>query len=359
LRSERVALALLAALVLLPAGWADAQTTPANAQPPAPAARLELDASPSCSTRDELVARVAARSTRIRFVTDGAGVPALAARIEVGARGGVIAGLTVVEPDGRKFTRRIEAPSCAAATDALALVVAITLDPSVVIDVSPRSAPPTPAAPPAAAPAPAAAPPKSPEPAPPEAEVARPAGPAEPGAPTAPAIRYLGAAVSAEAIAGPAPTLMPGAALELEAGLERASILSPAMMLTLAHAWSGDVVEPLGTAAFTLDLVSLDACPLRLLLLRVEARACAAGSLGRLAAQGSRTFDAGSVARPFATAGGAARLVLPSGSRVQVRIRVGAGATLWRDAFQFDRDVFHRVASVTLVGDVGLGVRFP
>jgi hypothetical protein len=152
---------------------------------------------------------------------------------------------------------------------------------------------------------------------------------------------------------------MPGAALELEAGLDRASVWSPAMMLTLAHTWSGDVVEPLGTAAFTLDLVSLDACPLRLVVLRVEARACAAGSLGRLAAQGSRTFDPGSVARAFATAGGAARLAVPSGSRVQVRIRFGAGAPLWRDAFQFDRDVFHRVASVTLVGDVGLGVRFP
>jgi hypothetical protein len=358
LRSERVALALLAALVLLPASWADAQTTPA------PVARLELDASPACSTRDELVARVAARSTRVRFVTDGAGIPSLAARIEAGARGGVIAGLTVVEPDGRKFTRRIEAPSCAAATDALALVVAITLDPTVVMDAAPRSAPASPAASPpapaAAPPPPPAAPPRFPPPAPPEAEVhARAAAPAEGTGPTVPSTPYLGAAVSGEAIAGPAPTLMPGAALELEAGLDRASLWSPAMMLTLAHAWSGDVVEPLGTAAFTLDLVSLDACPLRLVVLRVEARACAAGSLGRLAAQGSRTFDPGSVARAFATAGGAARLAVPSGSRVQVRVRVGAGVPLWRDAFQFDRDVFHRVASVTLVGDVGLGVRFP
>jgi len=41
-------------------------------------------------------------------VTDGAGVPALAARIEVAPRGGVVAELTVVEPDGRKFARRIE-----------------------------------------------------------------------------------------------------------------------------------------------------------------------------------------------------------------------------------------------------------
>src|SRR5262249_33474080 len=101
------------------------------------------------------------------FVNDSAGVPALAARIQVGPRGGVIAELTVVEPDGRKFSRRIEAPSCAAATDALALVVAITLDPSIVSGAAPKPAPPPPPPPPPrdaarppphAAPAPAAAP---------------------------------------------------------------------------------------------------------------------------------------------------------------------------------------------------------
>ena len=54
----------------------------------------------------------------------------MTARIDAGPKGTVVAELTVVEPDGRRFARRLEAPSCAAATDALALVVAITLDPS-------------------------------------------------------------------------------------------------------------------------------------------------------------------------------------------------------------------------------------
>jgi hypothetical protein len=107
-----------------------------------------------------------------------------------------------------------------------------------------------------------------------------------------------------------------------------------------------------------LDLVGLDLCPLRLAV-GVEIRACAAGSLGRLTAQGSNAYDPRSVARPFATAGGTARLSLAFGSRVEARARLGAGATLWRDAFEFSPDVFHRVASVTLVGDVGIGVRFP
>ena len=63
--------------------------------------------------------------------------------------------------------------------------------------------------------------------------------------------------------------------------------------------------------------------------------------------------------RAFATAGGTARLALLLPWRLEVRARLGAGATLWRDAFQFTPEVFHRAASVTLVGDVGIGVRFP
>ena len=344
MRLERFALALLG--LLPPAA--------ALGQAPAPAARLEVDANPACSTRDELVARVAARSTRIRFVNDAAGVPALAARIEVGPRGGVVAALTVVEPDGRRFSRQIEAPSCAAATDALALVVAITLDPSVATaDASKGSSPSdngtsAPGAPPLAPPP---APPPPGETAPTVSTGSTPA----PG----PVLHYITAGVTGEVISGPAPTLMPGFGIEVQAGLERASIWSPALMLSLAHAWRDDVKEAAGTAAFSLDLVSLDLCPARVVVLRVEARLCAAGSAGRLTGAGSETFEPRSVARPFATAGGAARLAFPFGGRFQLGARVGAGGTLWRDAFQFTPDVFHRVASVTLVGEVGVGVRFP
>ena len=98
---------------------------------------------------------------------------------------------------------------------------------------------------------------------------------------------------------------------------------------------------------------------MRVVLLRLEVRACAAASVGRLAAQGSHTYDPRSVARPFGTAGGTVRLTVPVVWRVEVRARFGVGAALWRDAFEFTPDVFHRVASVTLVGDVGVGVRFP
>jgi hypothetical protein len=359
LRSARVSFVVVGVLL------SSAAVASASAQ--ANTARLEVEAAPGCSTRDELIARVAARSTRIRFVTDAAGVPTLTARIEAGPRGVVVAELIVVEPDGRKFARRLEAPSCAAATDAVALVVAITLDPSAATGDGAAAAgatgPETDAAgkgtPTAGATSPTPAPTPTPEPASEPAPRDAANGTGDAGEPPLPATRLLTAAVAGAVVVGPAPTPMPGLALEAQAALDRASILSPALVLTLTHVWSGDQMQPGGTAAFTLDLLALDACPFRVAVLALEARACAAGSLGRLAAQGSQTYDAASVASPFATVGGTLRLAVLFGSRVELRARFGAGATLWRDAFRFNREVFHQVASVTLVGDVGIGVRFP
>lgn len=337
MRSERVSFLVGALLVSAPAfAWAQA---------PAPAARLDVDAQPSCSTRDELIARVFARSTRIRFVDEATGIPVLTARIEVGFRG-VVAQLDVLEPDGRKFSRRLEAPSCAAATDALALVVAITLDPSAATSEA--------LAKPLEATAPAKPPTERPE-----ATVRETSTEAKPEPePSVAATRHLAAGVLAEAVAGPAPTVMVGVGLEAQASLDRASVWSPAVVLTLAHLWSGDVMEADGLADFSLDLLTLDLCPIRVVALRLEARACAAGSLGRLSAQGTNTYDPMSASRPFATAGATARLALPLGSIIALRARFGAEATLWRDAFEFIPNVFHRVASVTLMGDVGLGVQF-
>lgn len=337
----------------------------ASASAQANTARLEVEAAPGCSTRDELVARVAARSTRIRFVTDATGVPTLTARIEAGPRGVVVAELIVVEPDGRKFARRLEAPSCAAATDALALVVAITLDPSAATGEASAAAGATGAETDAAGKATPTAGATSPTPTPTPEPASEPAprdaanGTGDVGEPPLPATRLLTAGIAAAAVVGPAPTPMPGIALEAQAALDRASILSPALVLTLTHVWSGGQMQSGGIAAFTLDLLALDACPFRVALLALEARACAAGSLGRLAAQGSQTYEPGSVTTPFGTVGGTVRLAVLFGSRVELRARFGAGATLWRDAFRFNREVFHQVASVTLVGDVGIGVRFP
>ena len=79
-------------------------------------------------SRSELAARVAARSPRIQFV-DEAAISARS-RSRRPAPGNVVAELVLatagVEPPPRRFVAR----SCAEAADAIALIIAVTLDPT-------------------------------------------------------------------------------------------------------------------------------------------------------------------------------------------------------------------------------------
>lgn len=321
-------------------------------------ASLDLEAAADCATRTQLIARVATRSQNIQFVAPAAGVTALRVTIHAGARATVVGELGVSRPGGKRSLRRIVAPSCREAVDALALIVAITLDPAHAIadpaavaatgamettPVEPPSGPSTDAAPPAPTPSPA-----GPEPS--AAGEATPAGRAQ---------SWLAAGAGARVMSGAAPRFMPGVAVHLAAGLNRASIWSPAARLSVAHVRVGGVSEPGGTADFTLDAGTLDACPLLFRVPRLEARACAAVTAGRLTAQGSNTFSPRVQGRPFVTLGGSLLAAVALSPRFELVARLAAGAPLVRDAFQFSPEVFYRVGSVTLEADLGLAIRFP
>jgi hypothetical protein len=293
-------------------------------------------------------------------VNDATGVPALTARIEAGPRGGVVAALIVVEPDGRRFARRLEAPSCAAATDAVALVVAITLDPSAATGEASAAAGTTgrhrrggqgTAAAGTTSPTP------TPTPEPPRAAAAR-CGKRDGDAASAGAgHRRLTAGVAAAAVVGPAPTADAGHRHRGAGGARsRLDPVTRRWCLTLSHVWSGGQMEPGGIAAFTLDLVALDACPVRVALLAWK-RAPAPRVAGRLAA-GVEHLRPGRWPPVCAPPGDAAPGVL-FGSRVEAPGPVRGRGDLVARCVPFSPEVFHRVASVTLVGDVGIGVRFP
>jgi hypothetical protein len=378
-------------------------------------ARLEVQALPDCTSREEVAARVAARSRRIHFDDDAAG-PTLRAVIAAGPRGGAVGELVIVQPDGRSSTRRLAAPSCAEATDAIALIIALTFDPAAATTaghVSPTAAgrqaapagrPATtgghpaavasrttqtaganestatttttgtttasepPRAPPVGASLHESPPPRPPEPAttatapapPPIAVDAEPSGVVTSSPPVAVATQSrFGAGALGQAIFGPAPGALPGVGVYLIAALDRDALWSPAVVVSATHAWSGGLVEPGGTATFTFDAASLDACALRLHLAFWTARACATALYGRLAASGSETYSPASATRPFAAAGGAALLSVELGRVFELAGRVGAGASLIRDSFAFSPTVFHRTADVTVAAGLGLGVRFP
>ena len=391
-RTARVS-SLLGALLLL----CVMQAAAASAELAAASARLEVQALPDCTTREELAARVTARSRRIHLDDEPAAGPTIRAVIAHGPHGAV-GELVIVQPDGRTSSRRLSAASCAEATDAIALIIALTLDPMSVSTSesapaaarrSGRTAPPPSAPATRTAPTPPAAnqPERNPpEPHPPETAPARspaparsaenparperaappsPSGDHEPtivASPAAPPVATqsrFGGGAAAQEIFGLAPGALPGLGLYLIAALDREALWSPAVVVTGTHAWSSGLVEPGGTAAFTLDAITLDACALRLHLAPLEARACGTALYGRLGASGSDTYAPTPATRPFASAGGALLLALELGRLFELSGRFGASASLIRDSFAFTPAVFHRTAAVTLAAGLGLGVRFP
>jgi hypothetical protein len=323
---------------------------------PSLAAELEVQAPASCATRDQLVARVVARSPRIRFVEPGGGATALRATLTPGPGGSIASELVVVPRAGRRTTRRLTASSCAEAVDALALVIAITLDPTYEAGLpAPKTDDErvTPARPPA--------PPQKAEHAPETStsrdDTARPAAPSvpEPGTATLRA----GAGATAGTWVGPAPRPMFAVGGYASLALDRSSLWSLAFVLSASHALAGDLVESGGVAHLTLDALTLDACPLLLRASLLEARGCATALAGWLAASGSVTYSPRSYTRPFAAAGGSLRLAAGVARHLVLSGRVGVTASLIRDAFEFSPEVFHRVEPVTLDAELGVGLRFP
>ena len=111
-------LALWAALVLA-------------APPPAPTAMLVVERAPAvaaCPTREALEALVAARLARNPFAPSAARTAVV--RFDRPApNAGFIARITLVEADGRRGTRKLVDPSCAALAESVALALALAIDP--------------------------------------------------------------------------------------------------------------------------------------------------------------------------------------------------------------------------------------
>src|SRR5437762_1464135 len=85
----------------------------------------------------------------------------------------------------------------------------------------------------------------------------------------------------------PAPSSRPGVAVYGMAELDRGGLWAPALFVGATHVWRNDLAESGGTASFTLDAASVDACPLRLGWSRLVARPCASALVGRLASTGT------------------------------------------------------------------------
>ncbi len=163
----------------------------------------------------------------------------------------------------------------------------------------------------------------------------------------------------ASAMVGPAPGAMIGAFAYAVWGWNRAPAWSPSISFGAAHLERNGVVAVGGIASFTLDTLQVEVCPLWLgVERRVSGRACASGSAGYLTTRGSQTVDPEVHRSPFTSFGGSAALTFLPVWRVEIEATAGFGFPLQRYIYQFQPGVFHQVAAVSLVGGLGVGIRF-
>lgn len=363
-------------LIVLPLGAASAGVAHAAPKDAAMAAELEVAAAPNCTTRADVMARVRTRAPRVTF---GGGSHALAirARFSVRADGSVTGELTLSRADATTATRTMVAASCAEAADAVALIIAVTLDPTAADRSEHGVAAGTGAA---AATTEAAGEPSTPSSKNGSTDVTSRTQPPVKPKESPPALRTnttemppvpnsvpssgaasrsrFGFSIAGQALAGPTPGVMPGVALYASASTERWGPLSPGVFLGLSHAWRSSVEAPGGTASFFLDAVSLDACPVRVRLSVFEVWPCASALGGRFSARGAETQNAPDErVRPYWVLGGAVTANVALVWQLEASIRLGVGANLVRDSFEFTPVVFHTVAPVTVAASLGLGVR--
>jgi hypothetical protein len=367
-------------------------------------AHLQLSAPSSCTTASALSARVRLRSRHIQFVDDRAGVPVLVVTIRAPAKQPVAAELTLVWPDGRRSERRLVDTSCSQAVDALALLIALALDPnlqeSAAAGDAARAAGPAavsgvdansaggaarvsgtgsgaaasgagPAA--AASGAVSAASASGAAPAAGQAPAAQPATRAPDGGavqPTAAAeqgaaeedllsVQHFAVGLAGQLIGGAAPQWLPGFVALLSVSFGRSGPWAPLLQLEAAHAFSGAIAEPGGRAGFQLDTARLDLCALGWAAGPLAVRGCIAGTVGRLAASGEDTYSPASTARWWASLAALLLMNVDMGSHLEIQASAALYAPLRRDAYAFAPDVFYRAAVLGLDLRLGIGVRFP
>ena len=335
----------LCALLSLIAVAAAAQET----APPSARGALSVEAPEHCATRDAIVARVAERSQRIELVNEDPLV--LRAVVQESTRNLVSAELHVTWPDGRTSLRRLNAPSCAEALDALALLITLTLDPSAALTPAEVEEKPV------IAEAPPATENESPESAP--QPQAGPEPESEPSPTSEPfALSHVAFGLAAHGALGVAPHAMPGIGASALIAFRGHGLWTPLLQVRVTHAWAS-ATEAAGTADFQLDRADLVACVIGLRSEVLAARACIAGAIGRLQASGSETYDPNNHARLWLSAGGELLLSVELFGPLQLQAGAGLAVPLRRDRFAFAPRVFHRVAAAVPYGHLGLAVRFP
>lgn len=332
--------------------------------------RLTYVAAAGCPDEAYFEARVQARTPRARFAQDDEDARRFDVALEADPRwSGVV---TVRGAEGVIGRRHVRAPTCEEAADALALIVALAVDPRAALSVDPPAIPGPPAAQSSTpvAPPPATAPLAGtpPEPSPPasaaeevgadagatDAARALPAGPR----PHAAAVGGFFAGADFVASQGVAPDVL--FAASPYAGWRGApgDAFEASVRAAFVRAGTGALDVPPGTATFTLTAGRLDACASVPAKGALRAAACARLEAGELEVAGG-AIDLSQTARRFWLAAGP--VLRPEWAFVEPFFVEAEGALLLRatiDHFFFlPQTNVYQVPLIGLSGGVGIGVR--
>jgi hypothetical protein len=279
---------------------------------------LRYAAPPECPTRDAAVGLIRERTPAVRFE---AGAPRVfAVSVTAGEQG--YTGALVVDATADK---QLTAQRCDDLVTALALVIALAIDPEAA--AGPRDEPPPPPPPPS--------PPSPPQVPPPRA-------------------RRLDGALAGVLGAGVTPD-------PLVAGSLAARATWPALAAELAVVAGRDSTrEADATASFTRVVVRPAVCwlPLRR---RIELGGCGHVELGVVRATGDEIINGRGLTRLWAAAGAHGTLRWPgSQSRSFAQLQLGMAVPITRDRYRFMPGiVIHETPPVTGWLGLGVGLRFP
>jgi hypothetical protein len=266
---------------------------------------VRYEAPPGCPDEQAFYGAVQSRTARVRVAPEAEATYVFHVRITRDPAGSVGELRTV--RDGREGAgRRVEGSTCEEVMQALALTVALSVDPSASIVAAPSaSAPPLPSAS------------SKPVPLPPP----RPVRPPPPAAPLAPSWTFE---VGVEGLVAEQvdPFVSAGGALVGGIAQTREGLWAPSVDIAIGQL-RNDVFSTPSDAAVTLTLASVTACPVHWPFWQAsDVRFCAVGQGGSMVARGREVLRPRSIGRAWFGVGPAAQARLVLFSRFVVKLDI-------------------------------------
>jgi hypothetical protein len=319
--------------------------------------RLTYQASQACPDEIAFVERIRARTTRARVAWPGEAARVFDVRLDGGPP--FSGSMTVTEVDHSEGARHVHADSCGEVADALALVVALAIDPRA--SAQPATAPPI------------VAPWSSPSPHPVSTgrdkrtwggasrpSMAEGLGERTPKNATAvQSTQSLFAGADLAVTSGVAPDSMVGASPYVGWRATSTTVFAPSIRIALVRATSSTGAAPSGSAGFLWTVGRLDACPVAWAVEHLRATACTRLEAGTLEAAGGNVQAPQTRLRAWFAAGPLARLEWSFLGPVFFDAEATALFRATNDRFYFMPDTtIYQVPIVGLGAALGVGSNF-